>query len=109
MYWAYAIIIVFLLGMLYIDDNSITKEVSFTKFEQYVADGGVGDMTVFTNTNRAEAVLSDSLASEIFPKTQYEAGKGTIAKIVTDIPSADRFQDKIDLWKQEDLFRKCQI
>lgn len=104
MYWAYAIIIVFLLGMLYIDDNSITKEVSFTKFEQYVADGGVGDMTVFTNTNRAEAVLSDSLASEIFPKTQYEAGKGTIAKIVTDIPSADRFQDKIDLWKQEGIY-----
>lgn len=48
MYWAYAIIIVFLLGMLYIDDNSITKDVSFTKFEEYVTNGGVGDMTVYT-------------------------------------------------------------
>ena len=104
MYWAYAIIIVFLLGMLYIDDNSITKEVSFTKFEEYVTHGGVGDMTVFTNTNQAEAVLSDSLASTIFPESQYKGGKGMIAKIVTDIPSADRFQDKIDLWKQEGVY-----
>ena len=32
MYWAYAIIIVFLLGMLYLDDNSLTKDVSYSKF-----------------------------------------------------------------------------
>ncbi|MCM1076021.1 MAG: ATP-dependent zinc metalloprotease FtsH [Bacteroides sp.] len=105
MYWAYAIIIVFLLGMLYIDDNSITKEVSFTKFEDYVKHGGVGDMTVYTNTNRVEAVLSDSLAGEIFPESQYQSGKGTVAKIVTDIPSADRLMDKIDLWKEEGFYK----
>ena len=61
MYWAYAIIIVFLLGMLYIDDNSLTKDVSYSKFEQYVESGGVKKITVFTNTNRAEAEVSDSL------------------------------------------------
>jgi len=104
MYWAYAIIIVFLLGMLYIDDNSVTKDVSFTKFEQYVATGGVEKITVFTNTNRAEAILSDSLAGEIFTDSQYQAGKGERAKIVTDIPSADKLQDQIDIWKQEGKF-----
>ena len=61
MYWAYAIIIVFLLGMLYLDDNSLTKDVSYSKFEQYVSTGGVKKITVFTNTNKAEAVVSDSL------------------------------------------------
>lgn len=104
MYWAYAIIIVFLLGMLYIDGNSIAKDVSFTKFEEYVATGGVKEITVFTNTNRAEAVLSDSLASTIFPESQYEAGKGTMAKIATDIPSPDKLQDQIDVWKREGKF-----
>lgn len=74
MYWAYAIIIVFLLGMLYIDDTSIVKDVSFTKFEEYVGTGGVDKITVFTNTNRAEAILSDSLASTVFPKSQFKAG-----------------------------------
>lgn len=97
MYWAYAIIIVFLLGMLYIDDNSIAKDVSFTKFEEYVATGGVAEITVYTNTNRAEAVLSDSLAATIFPESQYQAGKGTMAKIATDIPSPDKLQDQIDV------------
>ncbi len=104
MYWAYAIIIVFLLGMLYANDTSITKDVSFTKFEKYVETGGVEKITVFTNTNSAEAVLSDSLASTIFPKSQYEPGKGSIAKIVTDIPSADKLQDQIDIWRQQGKF-----
>ncbi len=104
MYWAYAIILVFLLGMLYIDDNSIAKDVSFTKFEEYVGSGGVEKITVFSNTNRAEAVLSDSLASAIFPESQYQSGKGAVAKIVTDIPSADKLQDQIDLWKKDGKF-----
>ena len=105
MYWAYAIIIVFLLGMLYIDNNSIAKDVSFTKFEQYVGTGGVEKITVFTNTNQAEAVLSDSLAATIFPESQYQPGKGALAKIVTDIPSADKLQDQIDLWRQDGKFK----
>ncbi|MDE5751776.1 MAG: ATP-dependent metallopeptidase FtsH/Yme1/Tma family protein [Duncaniella sp.] len=79
MYWAYAIIIVFLLGMLYIDNNSLTKDVSFTKFEQYVGTGGVDKITVFTNTNRPKVFsqthlhgqsstrASTSLARELSP------------------------------------------
>ncbi|MCM1163993.1 MAG: ATP-dependent zinc metalloprotease FtsH [Muribaculaceae bacterium] len=105
MYWAYAIIIVFLLGMLYIDDNSLTKDVSFTKFEQYVSSGGVEKITVFTNTNRAEAVVSDSLARTIFHESQYQPGKGTVAHIVTDIPSADKMQDQIEAWRTEGKFK----
>ena len=105
MYWAYAIIIVFLLGMLYIDDNSLSKDVSYSKFEQYVKDGGVEKITVFTNTNRAEAVVSDSLAHKIFHESQYQSGKGIVAYIVTDIPSADKMQDQIDSWKEQGVFK----
>lgn len=104
MYWAYAIIIVFLLGMLYIDGDSLSKDVSFNKFEEYVATGGVDKITVFTNTNRAEAVLSDSLAKNVFHESQYQSGKGIVAKIETDIPSADKLQDQIDIWRQEGKF-----
>lgn len=104
MYWAYAIIIIFLLGMLYIDGNSLSKDVSFTKFEELVATGGVDKITVFTNTNRAEAVLSDSLAKSVFHESQYQTGKGMLAKVETDIPSADKLQDQIDVWRQEGKF-----
>lgn len=105
MYWAYAIIIVFLLGMLYIDGNSLSKDVSFTKFEEYVGTGGVEKITVFTNTNRAEAVLSDSLAKVVFHESQYQSGNGVLAKIETDIPSADKLQDQIDIWRSEGKFK----
>ena len=93
-YWLYAIILVFLVGMLYLDDNSLTKEVSYTKFEQYVSSGGVTKITVFTNTNRAEAVLNDSLAAKVFNDKQFKAGDGVVARIETDIPSADKVQDR---------------
>ncbi len=105
MYWAYAIIIVFLLGMLYIDGNSLSKDVSFTKFEEYVGTGGVNKITVFTNTNRAEAILSDSLAKVVFNETQYQLGSGIVAKIETDIPSADKLQDQIDVWRADGKFK----
>lgn len=102
MYWAYAIIIVFLLGMLYLDDNSLTKDVSYSKFEQYVSTGGVKKITVFTNTNKAEAVVSDSLARSIFNENQYNAG--IEARIITDIPSADKMKDQIDAWMADGKF-----
>ncbi len=104
MYWAYAIVIAFLIGMLYIDDNSLSKEVSYSKFEQYVSSGGVKKITVFSNKNIAEATLSDSLASKIFHENQYHSGKGQTAKIVTDIPSPDKLQDKIDEWQKSGKF-----
>ena len=105
MYWAYAIVVAFLLVMLYMDDNSLKKEVSFTKFEQYVATGGITKITVFTNVNKAEAVLSDSLAATVFPSSQFKAGKGVKAQIETDIPSADKIQDQIENWRQEGVFK----
>ena len=104
MYWAYAIIIVFLLGMLYIDDNSLTKDVSYSKFEQYVESGGVKKITVFTNTNRAEAEVTDSMASTIFHEAQFKPGSGTVAHIITDIPSADKMKDQIDAWSEAGKF-----
>lgn len=103
MYWAYAIIIVFLLGMLYLDDT-LTKDVSYSKFEQYVSTGGVKKITVFTNTNKAEAVVSDSLARSIFNENQYKPDAGIEARIITDIPSADKMKDQIDAWMADGKF-----
>lgn len=104
MYWAYAIIIVFLLGMPCLDDNSLTKDVSYSKFEQYVSTGGVKKITVFTNTNKAEAVVSDSLARSIFNENQYNPDAGIEARIITDIPSADKMKDQIDAWMADGKF-----
>ncbi|MDE6371705.1 MAG: ATP-dependent metallopeptidase FtsH/Yme1/Tma family protein, partial [Duncaniella sp.] len=104
-YWMYALIILFLLGMLYLDDNSLSKEVSYSKFEEYVETGGVDKITIFTNTNQAEAQVSDSLARAIFHESQYKPDQHSRAMILTDIPSADKMKDQVDQWKAEGKFK----
>lgn len=104
MYWMYAIVIVFLAGLLYLDDNSIRKEVSYSEFEKYVSGGGVKSIVVYSNKNEAEAVLTDSLAGKIFHESQFKKGSGVKAMIATDIPSTDKLQDRLDQWKAEGVF-----
>ncbi len=102
-YWMYAIVIVFLVGALYLDDNSVTQTIpEYTKFKEYVSGGGVTKIVVYTNKDEAEAYLSDSLASKIFKG--YDLDKGTEAKIITNIPSVESFQKDLDGWESSGVF-----
>ena len=103
MYWMYAIVIIFLAGILYFDDNSMTKSVSYTKFEQYVHDRGVSRITVFSNKGEVEGTLTDSLAKVVFG-SNFKPDAGVSARIVAESPSADKMQDKIDQWREEGVF-----
>lgn len=105
MYWMYAIVVAFLLGILYLDDNSLTKEVGLTQFEKYVEDGGVSKIIIYSNKNEAEAILSKDFAKKVFPKDEAAGDNGVSAKVITQIPSADKMQDKIDQWTQEGVFK----
>lgn len=99
MYWMYAIILLCLAGIFYLDDNTITKEVSYSDFEKYVESGGVDQIVIFTKKGEAEAILNDSLAKTIFHESQFQQSSGIAARVITEIPSADKLQDKIDQWK----------
>ena len=102
-YWMYAIVIVALLGFYLLDDNSVSKEVSFTEFEKCVKDGGVESITIFNNKNLAEAQLTDSMASVLFNK-QYESNSNVDAVISSQIPSSDKMADKIAEWEESGAF-----
>lgn len=104
-FWMYAVIIAFLVGILALDDTSATKDVDLTQFEKYVKTGGVTKIVVFTNKNKAEAFLSDSLARAVFKGDDRAEISSANARIVTDIPSADRFSDKIDAWTASGIFK----
>ncbi len=79
----YAIILLVLGGLYYLDQNSITKEVTYSEFEKYVTEGGVEKIVVYTNKNEAEAFITDSLASKIFAPSQYTQGEHHDVKIRT--------------------------
>lgn len=102
----YAVILVCLAGLLYLDDNTITKEVSYSDFENYVSSGGVKKIVVFSKKSQAEGFLTDSLARTLFHESQLRVdGKGIAsARVIADIPSADKLQDKIDQWKAQGVF-----
>lgn len=105
MYWMYAIVVGFLLCILWLDEGSMTKDVDMTQFEQYVKTGGVSKIVIFTNKNEAEGYLTDSLAKEIFSNQNFEAQSGVPAKILTEISSPDKLSDKIDSWTAQGYFK----
>ena len=111
-FWMYGLMILFLVSFYYLyQDGGYAQEVKWTQFENIVAKGGVKSITVYSNKNQAEAVLSDSLAKVVFkdlpaaPSTRVDKNASAPpAKISTQIPSADKFDDKIEQWRQDGVF-----
>lgn len=103
-YWMYIIVLAFLGGMFFLDENTLTRTVDYSAFEKAVQSKGISKIIVYTGKNQAEGVLTDSLASVMFRPEHYKPGSGTPAHLLTDIPSADKFQDKIDQWKSQGVF-----
>ena len=103
-YWMYALVFIGLLSAYWFADNSISKEVSISEFENTVRGGGVKQIVVLRNNNEAEAILGDSLAKQVFKAEHYQPGKGHQAKVVTKFGSLDKFEEKADAWKQEGKF-----
>ena len=104
-FWMYGLIILALLMFYYWQNNEVSQPVSWTQFESWVQKGGVTSITVYTNKNTAEAVLSDSLAKEMFKGKQYAPTPGTPTKMVTHIPSSDKFDEKVEQWRKKGVFK----
>ena len=95
MFWMYAVIIMFLFGMYYIDGNSMNREVDYSTFESYLYKGGFTKMVVYIDKNEAEGVLSAPMAKQLF-KDQYTSTNKSDAIVTTVIPNVDKLSDKID-------------
>ena len=103
-FWMYAVLLLVLGTLFYFDDASLTKDVSYSQFENFIVnDHGIRKIVVQTDGRKAEGYLTDSLAKALFP-SQYEQGKGLDAIVVTDIPSADKIDEKIEIWRSTGAF-----
>ncbi|MFG6385240.1 MAG: ATP-dependent zinc metalloprotease FtsH [Muribaculaceae bacterium] len=104
LWWMYAIVFLFLFGIYALDDNSVTRNVSYTDFCSYVArDHGITKIIVYTDKKEAEGVLSDSLARVLFRDNHFQS-QGVLAKVTTEIPSADKFDSRIQEWEASGAF-----
>lgn len=104
MYWMYAIVFLFLIAVFYFDENTITKDVDYSELVSYVEkDHGIRKIVVFSDKKEAEGYLTDSLAAALFPG-QFEKTSNAEAKVVANIPSADKLDSKIDYWRANGMF-----
>lgn len=100
--WMYLAMILFLAGMYFLDNDSLVKTIDITEFERYVRQNAVSDITVYRNNGKVEAEINDSLAQKLFG-SQYK--KDMKAKVVSEVASADKMQDKLDQWQQEGVYK----
>lgn len=104
LWWMYAIVFLFLGGLYLLDDNSVSRNISYSDFEHYVTrDHGIRKIVIYSDKREAEGFLTDSLARALFNDDRL--GESYVnAKVVTDIPSADKFDTKIDEWRAQGAF-----
>ena len=101
--WMYVIIALCLCGFYLLDENSVTQAVDYSTFENYVVkDHGIQKIIVYSDKREAVGFLTDSLARAII-KNGDRLGPNA-AKVETEIPSADKFDAKIDQWRAMGAF-----
>ncbi|MDE6403953.1 MAG: cell division protein FtsH, partial [Muribaculaceae bacterium] len=104
LYWAYAAVLLFLMGMWYMDQNAATEKVTYSKFGQVMSDSiaaennGIKKLIVFSKQDYAEAFISDSLFKALYPKSTYTSEELKNARIKTEIPSSGAFANDLKDW-----------
>lgn len=101
MYWMYAIIIIILVGMLYLDQDTQEQTVDYSELKEILAKGGVKNITIFNSKNSAEAEVTDSIAKTIFKDYQ----QGVKAIVESDIPAGNDLQMYLDKLQAEGIYK----
>lgn len=105
LYWMYAVILLFLGGMFYMDQNAANEKVNYSRFSQIMSDsivaanGGVKKLEVFTKREFVEAYISDSLFKALYPNSKYSKEELKNARITTQIGSGTAFANDLKEWQ----------
>ena len=100
--WIYGIIILVLVGSYFFSDNVPTKEVPFSTFEEYVKNGTIEKIDVYSQKNTVEAqIIKDSLKKVFGDKAETYAKDRMIS---VRIPSVEEFSKFIQIAKEKYAF-----
>ncbi len=113
-FWMYGIVILILVGLYYMNsDSAPSQQVDWSKFQSIVAKGGVESITVYSNKDIVEATVTDKMAKELAAEQQQSQGRGmppmgrgkVSSTVTTRIPSADKFDDYVQAWRESGYFK----
>ncbi len=105
LYWLYSAIALALFGIYLFSSGEASREVGYSDFARMAQEGDFSKMVVYTNKDAVEATLTQAPEGENLKglKTLYEKAKseGKSVTIETSIPSADKFADEVERWKND--------
>jgi cell division protease FtsH len=105
LYWLYSAIALALFGIYLFSSGETSREVGYSDFARMAQEGDFSKMVVYTNKDAVEATLTQAPEGENLKglKTLYEKAKseGKSVTIETSIPSADKFADEVERWKND--------
>ncbi|NDV46451.1 ATP-dependent metallopeptidase FtsH/Yme1/Tma family protein [Paludibacter sp. 221] len=96
--WIYGLIILILLGSYFFSDTTPSKDVPFSTFEEYVKNGSIEKIQVYTSRNTLEATVAAEAANEVFG-SRADSYKDRM--ITVRIPSVEEFSKFIQKAKDE--------
>lgn len=85
--WLFAIIFIALIGINFLGEDTSVKSVSYTQFEQYIANNTIEKIVIITNKNQAKAEVKKQALKQVFKANELKSDqKGTVE---TNIPSVE--------------------
>lgn len=104
-FWMYALVGLVLVGLYWMSNSELEKEVSWTEFVSYVPKSKCTEIIVDRGSMIATAdIHNDSVTQKLFPGQTIP--KGSEVKISAGIPSADQLNLTITAWSQSGFSAK---
>lgn len=96
MYWMYALIIACLLGLYYFQENDMSVNVDWTKFEKAATGGEFTKIVVMSESGDAKGLLTKEGIKQ--QKIKVNGSGDTEVWLVTMAPPAGKIADKVEEW-----------
>lgn len=104
--WMYMIVLAFLMGIWYFDNNTLIKKLdTIDQFEELVKSGGMEQIVIYRNMKEAEGHLSKAATQTEFTPEQIRRAEGQTGKVEVKYGDTQSFENRIEQWKQEGWFK----
>ena len=102
-YWIYLLIGLFFVVSFFFDNQTTSKKVSYSKFEDMIANNCVDKIVVFSNKKELNAEIKQHCVNDIFGK---DIDTSTMGKpiVEVEIPSVEDFDKMIAKYKAENIY-----
>ena len=102
-YWIYLLIGLFFVVSFFFDNQTTSKKVSYSKFEDMIANNCVDKIVVFSNKKELNAEIKQHCINDIFGKDIDTATMGKPI-VEVEIPSVEDFDKMIAKYKAENIY-----